>query len=184
MLTPSLRDRLRATRCTRGIDRRQPLAANREWRAQRYPRRLPRFPGVGPEDIRQQRWAMKQITAAAVLDGDVTRVQECHLHAAPPRHAGRSGVAGEGGGHLPQSFGRVSGPQCWPTGRTAVGRAGRSRSRGGLSAAMAQTLLLPAAVIVIGLVAVLCFTPPAHRRKQEPAAAAAREYGSRSPTAN
>jgi EmrB/QacA subfamily drug resistance transporter len=54
----------------------------------------------------------------------------------------------------------------------------------GYSAAMAQSLLLPAAATVIGLVSVLCFAPPAHRHKPEPAAAAAPEHGNRSPAAN
>jgi EmrB/QacA subfamily drug resistance transporter len=39
----------------------------------------------------------------------------------------------------------------------------------GFSTAMAQSLLLPAAVLVAGLVAVLCFTAPAHLRRRRPA---------------
>ncbi len=40
----------------------------------------------------------------------------------------------------------------------------------GFSAAMAESLLLPAAVLVVGWIAVLCFAAPTHLRpKPEPA---------------
>jgi len=43
----------------------------------------------------------------------------------------------------------------------------------GYSAAMAQSLVLPAAVLLIGLVAVLCFAAPVHRRTPSPPPAVA-----------
>jgi len=47
---------------------------------------------------------------------------------------------------------------------------------GAFAAAMAQSLLLPAGVLLIGLVAVLCFARPAHLRRA-PAGAAASGVG-------
>jgi hypothetical protein len=44
----------------------------------------------------------------------------------------------------------------------------------GYSTAMAQSLLLPAAVLVVGLAAVLCFTTPDRHRRTRSAPAAAR----------
>jgi EmrB/QacA subfamily drug resistance transporter len=45
----------------------------------------------------------------------------------------------------------------------------------GYSAAMAQSLLLPAAVLVVGFVAVVCFAAPTHRPEPRPAAVVAGE---------
>ena len=46
--------------------------------------------------------------------------------------------------------------------------------RAGFSAAMGQSLLLPAAVLVVGLAAVLCFATPRHLAARRPDVEAAR----------
>jgi MFS family permease len=56
-----------------------------------------------------------------------------------------------------------------PDGAGAGGGNLPSELHEGFSTAMAQSLLLPAAVLAAGLVAVLCFTAPAHLRGRQPA---------------
>jgi Na+/melibiose symporter-like transporter len=83
---------------------------------------------------------------AVLGSAGIAAIMQSRLAALLP---GPDGGAGAGGGRLPTAL------------------------HGSFSAAMGQSLLLPAGVLVVGLVAVLCFSAPAHLRGRRPTAQAA-----------